>query len=121
MSIGGGTPKDRNEMPLNSNNKPSLTPLEVNGITAVTLGTFAWVVALIVLLLSRGWLAETGRSHWIWIAFSGIVLGLLGYRYTTNRVKRLSLERGLGFIARMKKKFGSAKEPDQSQLIQDFE
>lgn len=94
-----------------------LKPLEVNGITAVTLGTIAWAIALIVLLFSKNWLAETGRTHWIWIAVSGVGLGLLGIRYTTNRVKRLGLEREPLVLNPFKKN----KEPDQTRLIQDFE
>jgi hypothetical protein len=98
-----------------SGRKTALRPLEVNGITAVTLGTVAWVIALGILVFSRNWLDQTGRSHWIWISVSGIILGLLGYRYSTRRAKRL----GLSYS---KKIFASkTKEPDQSQLVQDFE
>jgi hypothetical protein len=93
----------------------NLSPIQVTGISAVQLGTLAWMITLIVLLFSRSWLTETDRSHWIWIAVSGIILGLLGYRYSTRRAKRL----GLSYS---KKIFASkAKEPDQSQLVQDFE
>jgi hypothetical protein len=78
-------------------------------------GTLAWTITLIVLLFSRSWLAETERTHWIWIAVSGIILGLLGFRYTTRRAKRL----GLTYSTKL---FSSkSKEPDQSQLVQDFE
>ena len=119
MSIGGGTPSENGESPKNSGAARELKPLEVNGITAVTLGTIAWAIALVVLLFSRDWLAETGRSHWVWIAASGVVLGLLGYRYSTNRVKRLGLERGPSILDRFKK--GSKDEPDESTLIHDFE
>jgi hypothetical protein len=100
MSNTGGTPNKDGQ-------QPKLEPLDVNGITAVTIGTIAWAIALVVLLLARGWLADTGRTHWIWIAASGVVLGLLGYGYTTRRVKRLGLSK--------------KSEPDQSQLIHDFE
>jgi hypothetical protein len=99
------------------NLKQELKPLEVNGITAVTLVTVVWSVTLVIFLLAQNWLADTGRSHWILIAFSGVGLGLLGYRYTTNRVKRLGLPREQSILIRSKK----SKEIDQSQLIQDFE
>ena len=105
MSIGGGTPMEHGEKPTNSGQVPQLKPLEVNGITAVTLGTLAWSIALVVLVFSRGWLEETGRTHWIWIAFSGVVLGLLGYRYSTNRVKRLGLERGPNLLEIVQQRF----------------
>jgi hypothetical protein len=86
-------------------NKSELKPLEVNGITAVTLGTFVWFIAFVALVFARDWLADTNRSHWIWISGSGFILGLLGYRYTTNRVKRIA----------------NKSNVDQSQLIHDFE
>jgi TRAP-type C4-dicarboxylate transport system permease small subunit len=93
----------------------NLSPIQVTGIVAVQLGTLAWAITLIVLLISRSWLDETGRANWIWIAVSGIILGLLGFRYTTRRAKHL----GLTYSTRL---FGSkSKEPDQSQLVQDFE
>jgi hypothetical protein len=115
MSIGGGTPRIDGDSRLNSHDKTSLKPLEVNGITAVTVGTFAWMMTLILLLLSRSWLTETNRTHWIWISVSGIILGLLGYRYSTRRAKRLGLTYSTKLFAR------KTKEPDQSQLVQDFE
>ena len=97
-------------------NNRNLSPLQVDGIKAVKIGTMAWGISFMLLALSRNFLEETGRAHWIWIAASGVVLGLLGYRYTTNRVKRLGLSRD-DFIFR---KFNK-REPDQSRLIQDFE
>jgi len=116
MSFVGGTPKNFESSESKKSNRPELKPLEVNGITAVTLGTTTWLIALIVLLLARSWLDENSRNHWIWIATSGVVLGLLGYRYTTNRVKRLGLVRDDFIFRRFNK-----REPDQSRLIQDFE
>ncbi len=115
MSIGGGTPRIDGNSRLISHDKTSLKPLEVNGITAVTVGTLAWTITLIVLLFSRSWLTETDRAHWIWIALSGVVLGLLGYRYSTRRAKRLGLSYSNKIFA------SKTKELDQSQLVQDFE
>ena len=86
-------------------NKSELKPLEVNGITAVTLGTLLWLTSFVLLIFTRKWLIENGHENWIWIAASGFVLGLLGYRYTTNRAKR----------------FKKATEPNQADLIHDFE
>ena len=116
MSFVGGTPKNFESGKGENPHGPELKPLEVNGITAVTLGTIIWLIVLIVLLLARNWLDANSRTHWIWIAASGVFLGLLGYRYTTNRVKHLGLVRK-DFIFR---KFNK-REPDQSRLIQDFE
>lgn len=104
---------------MNVNDAPKntkLTPININGINAVILGTTIWSVALITSLISKSWLDENGRTHWIWIAASGVVLGLLGYRYTTNRVKRLGLSRDDLIFRKFNK-----REPDQAKLIQDFE
>jgi hypothetical protein len=92
-----------------------LKPIEADGIKAVKMGTLAWMITLIVLFFSQSWLTETERTHWIWIAVSGIILGLLGYRYSTRRAKRLGLSYSTKLFA------SKTKEPDQSQLVQDFE
>ena len=66
-----------------------LAPLEVNGITAVTLGTIIWSVATLIMVLMRNQLEEAGRGNWIAIGVAGIVLGLLGMRYTKRRAARI--------------------------------
>jgi hypothetical protein len=66
-----------------------LTPLEVNGITAVTLGTGIWSVATLVMVLMRDQLEASGRGDWIAIGVCGIILGLLGMRYTKRRAARI--------------------------------
>ena len=69
--------------------KTELTPLEVNGITAVTLGTVIWSVATLIMVLMRDQLEASGRGNWIAIGFCGIILGLLGMRYTKRRAARI--------------------------------
>jgi hypothetical protein len=69
--------------------KKELAPLEVNGITAVTLGTVIWSVATLIMVLMRNQLEEAGRGNWIAIGVAGIVLGLLGMRYTKRRAARI--------------------------------
>jgi hypothetical protein len=66
-----------------------LTPLEVNGITAVTLGTGIWSVATLIMVLMRDQLEASGRGDWIAIGVCGIILGLLGMRYTKRRAARI--------------------------------
>ncbi len=66
-----------------------LTPLEVNGITAVTVGTGIWSVATLVMVLMRDQLEAYGRGDWIAIGVCGIILGLLGMRYTKRRAARI--------------------------------
>ena len=69
--------------------KTELTPLEVNGITAVTIGTLVWTVATLVMVLMRDQLESAGRGNWINIGIAGIILGLLGMRYTKRRAARI--------------------------------
>ena len=69
--------------------KSELTPLEVNGITAVTLGTGIWSVATLIMVLMRDLLEASGRGDWIAIGVCGIILGLLGMRYTKRRAARI--------------------------------
>ena len=66
-----------------------LMPLEVNGITAVTIGTGIWSVATLIMVLMRDQLEASGRGNWIAIGVCGIILGLLGMRYTKHRVARI--------------------------------
>lgn len=66
-----------------------LMPLEVNGITAVTIGTGIWSVATLVMVLMRDQLEASGRGNWVAIGVCGIILGLLGMRYTKRRVARI--------------------------------
>jgi Protein of unknown function (DUF2530) len=60
-------------------------PLDEDGVTAVALGTIAWTVALVVLLLLRDQLAASGAQWWIWVAVTGALLGLPGLWYTSRR------------------------------------
>jgi hypothetical protein len=69
--------------------KNELAPLEVNGVTAVTIGTGLWSVATIVMVLMRDQLEASGRGDWIAIGVCGIILGLLGMRYTKRRAARI--------------------------------
>lgn len=66
-----------------------LMPLEVNGITAVTIGTGIWSIATLVMVLMRDQLEASGRGNWVAIGVCGIILGLLGMRYTKRRVARI--------------------------------
>ncbi len=60
-------------------------PLDLDGVTAVLVGTIAWAVATVVLLLLREQLAESDREWWVWVGVSGVGLGLIGLWYTRRR------------------------------------
>ena len=89
MSNGADSLNDSGSSSIDSPEKKQLTPLEVNGITAVTIGTGIWSVATLIMVLMRDQLEASGRSNWISIGVCGIILGLLGMRYTKRRVARI--------------------------------
>lgn len=88
----GNVADSLNESGSGSDRKPArneLSPLEVNGITAVTIGTGVWSVATLIMVLMRDQLEASGRGDWISIGVCGIILGLLGMRYTKRRAARI--------------------------------
>jgi hypothetical protein len=89
MSNGADSLNDSGSSSIDSPEKKQLTPLEVNGITAVTIGTGIWSVATLIMVLMRDQLEASGRSNWIAIGVCGIILGLLGMRYTKRRATRI--------------------------------
>ena len=89
MGNGADSLNDSGSSSIDSPEKKQLTPLEVNGITAVTIGTGIWSVATLIMVLMRDQLEASGRNNWIAIGVCGIILGLLGMRYTKRRVARI--------------------------------
>lgn len=64
---------------------PDVEPLDEDGVGAVAVGTAAWAVALVVLLLLRDRLAANDSQWWIAVAATGVGLGLVGLLYTMRR------------------------------------
>jgi hypothetical protein len=89
MGNGADSLNDSGSSSIDSPEKKQLAPLEVNGITAVTIGTGIWSVATLIMVLMRDQLEASGRSNWISIGVCGIILGLLGMRYTKRRATRI--------------------------------
>jgi hypothetical protein len=86
---------ESNQSPGESPSKQELKPLEVNGITAVTVGTVIWSAVTLILVFMRNQLEASGRGNWIAIGVAGIILGLLGMRYTKRRVARIERAKDL--------------------------
>ena len=89
MGNGADSLNDSGSSSIGAPTKKQLTPLEVNGITAVTVGTGLWSVATLIMVLMRDQLEASGRGNWIAIGVCGIILGLLGMRYTKRRAARI--------------------------------
>ena len=61
-------------------------PLEANDRMVTLVGTAAWAVALVVLLIVRDRL-PAGQRWWIWTCVSGVLMGLFALWYVP-RLKR---------------------------------
>ena len=90
MSNNADSPEVGVTKPQQGSVKGELKPLEVNGITAVTFGTLVFIMATMLMVVFRDRLVEAGHENWIAIGACGIVLGLLGQRYTRRRLVRLA-------------------------------
>jgi hypothetical protein len=56
-----------------------------DAVLPVTVGTVAWAVALVVLLLLRDRLRAAGDGWWIWVCVTGLALGVLGSAWVRRR------------------------------------
>ncbi len=90
MSNNADSPDNGVTNPKQISGKGELKPLEVNGITAVTFGTLIFLMATMAMVVFRDRLVESGHENWIAIGASGVVLGLLGQRYTRRRLIRMA-------------------------------
>jgi hypothetical protein len=71
----------------------ALTPLDVDGVRAVTVGTVLWAVAFLVCLLLREQLAAAGNAWWTWVCLTGALLGLPGLWYVRRRARAYAARR----------------------------
>ncbi len=62
-----------------------LAPLDVDGVGAITVGTIAWTIGLILCLVLRGPLNDAGFGWWVWVCLAGALLGLPGLWYVRRR------------------------------------
>jgi hypothetical protein len=64
---------------------PHVDALDVDGVTAVAVGTAAWGVALVLCLVLRDRLADAGHGWWAWVCFAGMAFGLAGLVFVRRR------------------------------------
>jgi hypothetical protein len=65
--------------------QPTVSPVDVDGIKAVAVGTVAWSIAFVVLALFKDRLDDANRGWWLWTCLAGVGLGLLGLEYCRKR------------------------------------
>lgn len=63
-------------------------PLDVTGVRTVGVGTALWLLGFVLLLPFQGWLADTGRTWWLWTCIAGFGLGMFGVDFCRRRAKR---------------------------------
>lgn len=68
-------------------------PLDLDGITSVIVGSAAWLMALVFVLVRYDHLRDTGRGWWLYTVLAGLGLGLIGFLYCMRRRSRV--RRGL--------------------------
>ena len=66
--------------------RPPPPPLEANDVLVTAIGTAAWAVALVVLLILRDQIPPS-EQWWIWVCVAGVAMGLFALWYVP-RVKR---------------------------------
>lgn len=70
--------------------RPAIEPMETNDVLIVSIGTALFAVAFVILLALRTSLERSGHGRWPWVAFSGMVLGLIGLVYCRRRQQKMS-------------------------------
>jgi len=71
---------------VSSTRRPAPPPLEANDRLVTAVGTAAWAVALIVVLVLRDSLPAAER-WWLWTCVAGLCMGIFGLWYVP-RMKR---------------------------------
>ena len=61
-----------------SDRRPDPAPARTDARKAYFVGSVAWLVALVVVLVFRAELAANGLGWWLWCAIIGLGLGLIG-------------------------------------------
>jgi hypothetical protein len=71
--------------PVPQHAPPPIAPVDVDGVGAITYGTVAWAVGVVLCLVFRSRLAESGREWWLWVCVTGALLGVAGLVFVRRR------------------------------------
>lgn len=59
----------------------AIEPIKDKGLKAVLFGNILWFASLLSLLFYKDTITRTGHENWIYIALSGLIIGILGHLY----------------------------------------
>ena len=65
------------------------TPVDVDGVRTMTIGTILWGFAAVAMLPFLSRLDAAGSGWWFWTAVAGFGLGLVGLEYCKARRRAL--------------------------------
>ena len=80
--------------------RPDPPPLETNDVKVVAVGTAAWALGLLVLLVLAATDTVDVAGWWLGMCCYGIVFGLLGVRYCQRRHVAIERDRAQGLPRR---------------------
>ena len=80
--------------------RPDPAPLETDDVLLVAIGTAAWALALVVLVVLRVTDAAEVRDWWMGMCGYGIALGLFGVRYCRRRHAAIARDAAQGLPPR---------------------
>ena len=83
-------------MPSRRIARPDPTPLETDDVKVVAVGTAAWALGLLVLLVLAATDAAEVSNWWLGMCAYGIALGLFGIRYCQRRREAIERDRARG-------------------------
>ncbi len=75
-------------LPRAEDRRPDPEVVPTDDRRAVTLGTFGWLVALVVCLVDRERLVAGGDGWWVWVCVAGIALGAAGLVHLNRQLGR---------------------------------
>ena len=65
--------------------RPEIAPVDVDGVGAITYGTIAWAIGIVLCLVFRAQLTATDKGWWLWVCVTGAVVGLGGIVFVRRR------------------------------------